>query len=128
MSTNTSRKYSIRQNVNCKSRNVIYLVTCNKCNLQCVGSTSIEFMVRFRNHKSAMITNKNTCEVAIRFNKDQHEMSDFEEQILNLNTENSVDKRLLTGEAFWSAQLCTLMPLGLNKRSEFNSKNRIRYN
>ena len=65
-----------------------------------------EFKVRFRNHKSAMITNKNTCEVAIHFNKDQHEMSDFEfvskEQILILNTENSVDERLLTREAFWS--------------------------
>ena len=78
--------------------------------------------------ESIMITNKNTCEVAIHFNKDQHEMSDFEfviiEQIMNLNTKNSVDERLLTREAFWSAQLCTLMPPGLNKRSEF----KIRYN
>ena len=51
-------------------------------------------------------------------------MSDFEfviiEQILNLNTESSVHERLLTREAFWSAQLCTLMPHGLNKRSEIN--------
>ena len=88
MSTNTSRKYSMRQDVNCKSKNVIYLVTCNKCNLQFVGSTSNEFKVRFRNHESAMITNKNTCEVAIHFTKDYHKISDFEfviiKQILNL--------------------------------------------
>ena len=89
-------------------------------------------MVRFRNHKSAMITDKNTCEIAIHLNKDQHEMSDTDfviiEHILNLNTENSVDERLLTREAFLSAQLSTLMPHSLNKRSEFNSNNRIRYN
>ena len=87
MSTNTSRKYPFRQNVNCKSKNVIYLITCNKCNLQYVGSISNEFKVRFRNHrnqiqptiatKSAMITKKNECEVAIHFNKDQNEMYDF---------------------------------------------------
>ena len=69
---------------------------------------------------------------------------------LHFNTENSVDERLLTREAFWSAQLCTLMPRGLNKRfgAQFNltdfsvvkglmllkdimqrlSKNRIRHN
>ena len=67
-----------------------------------------------------MITNKNTCEAAIYFNKDQHEMSDFEfvivEQILNSNTDNSVGKRLLTREAFWSAQFCTLTPHGLKKK------------
>ena len=61
MCTNTSRKFPIRQNVNCKSKNVIYLITCNKCNLQYAGPTSNEFKVRFLNHKSAIITNKNTC-------------------------------------------------------------------
>ena len=28
------------------------------------------------------------------------------EQILNLNTENSIDERLLTRKVFWSAQPC----------------------
>ena len=71
-SCSTGRYYRIRQHIYCKSRNVIYLVTCNKCNLQYVGSTSNEFKVRFRNHKSAMLTGKNTCEVAIHFNREQH--------------------------------------------------------
>ena len=58
-------------------------------------------------------------------------ISDFEfvivEQICNLSDNYSVDERLLTREAFWSAQLCTLQPYGLNKRTEFNSRNRIVY-
>jgi hypothetical protein len=34
-------------------------------------------MVRFRNHKSAMLTNKKTCEVAIHFNARPHNLSAF---------------------------------------------------
>ena len=108
------------------------IVTCKKCSVQYIGSTSNEFKVRFCNHKSTMLTKKNTCEVAIHFNKEKHVISDFEfiivEQICNLSDNYSVDERLLTREAFWSAQLCTLQPYGLNKRSEFNSRNRILYN
>ena len=130
-STSTSRKYFIRQHVHCKSKNVVYLITCNKCKIQYVGSTTNEFKVRFRNHKSAMSTKKNTCEVAIHFNKEAIVLSDFDfvtiEQICNFSDHNSLDHRLLTREAFWSAQLCTFQPYGLNKRSEFNSRNRIRY-
>ena len=131
-STCTSRKYFITQHLHCKCKNVVFLITCNKCNVQYVGSTTNEFKVRFRNHKSAMSTKKNTCEVAIHFNKETHVLSDFVfviiEQIGNFSDQNSLDHRLLTREAFWSAQLCTLQPYGLNKRSEFHSRNRIRYN
>ena len=54
----TGRFYSIRQDVHCRSKNVIYLVTCKTCKIQYVGSTSNEFKVRFRNHKSAMLTKR----------------------------------------------------------------------
>ena len=131
-SASSNRTYRITQHLHCKSKNVIYLVTCTKCSVQYVGSTSNEFKVRFRNHKSAMTTNKNTCEVATHFKETFHILSDFNftiiEQISNPSDNNSIDERLLTREAYWSAQLCTLQPYGLNKRSEFNSRNRIRYN
>ena len=61
-----------RQHANCKSKNAIYLVTCNKCKVQYVGSTSNEFKVRLRNHKSALSSKKTTCEVAVHFNKEKH--------------------------------------------------------
>ena len=48
--TSTGRTYPITQILSCKSKNVIYLVTCKKCNMQYVGSTSNEFKIRFRNH------------------------------------------------------------------------------
>ena len=37
-----------------------------------MGSTTTDFRIRFRNHKSAMLTNKTTCEVAVHFNKIPH--------------------------------------------------------
>ena len=62
--------------------------------------------------------------------KEQH-MYDFEfiviENVVDY-TVNNMDKVLLTREAFWCSQLCTLQPNGLNKRSDFNSKYRIRFN
>ena len=78
-----------------------------------------------------MLTNKKTCEAAVHYNSMEHSLSDFSfigiEQINNNNENNTIDKRLLTREAYWSAQLCTLKPYGLNKRCEFRSKNRINY-
>ena len=95
----TGRFYCIRQDVHCRSKNVIYLVTCKTFKIQYVGSTSNEFKVRFRNHKSAMLTNKATCELAVHFNRKEHHMSDFEfiviEKIVN-DTTDDMDKVLLT--------------------------------
>ena len=129
-SAQTDKIYQVRQRLSCNSTNVIYLVHCIKCNLQYVGSTTTEFKVRFRNHKSAMKTNKKTCEVAIHFNRSPHILSDFTFQCIDqiqINTSQDTKKLLITKEAYWSAQLFSLAPFGLNKRQEFHSKNRIHY-
>ena len=102
----------------------------SKCNLQYVGSTTTEFKVRFRNHKSSMKTNKKTCEGAIHFNLTPHVLSDFTFQCINqIKTSKSenTENLLITKEAYWSAQLLSLSALGLHKRQEFHSKNRIHY-
>ena len=77
-----------------------------------------------------MKTDKKTCEVAIYFNRIPHLLSDFTfqciDQIQTITTED-IEKHLITKEAYWSAQLFSLAPFGLNKRQEFHSKNRIHY-
>ena len=79
-----------------------------------------------------MIAKKDTCEVAVHFNKKNHVLSDFDfaiiEQIRNVSDSNSLNDCLLTREAYWSARLCTLKPYGLNERFELRSRNRIRCN
>ena len=79
--------------------------------MQYVGSTSNQFKVRFRNHKSAMNTGKNTCEVAIHFNNTPHSLTDFEFIIIEkvINTQKK-EETLLIREAYLAAQLGTCNP------------------
>ena len=74
----TGKSYYIRSRLTCHSRNVIYVASCKKCQLQYIGSTTTEFKVRFRNHKSSMLTKKKSCEVAVHFNSSPHCLQDFE--------------------------------------------------
>ena len=48
----------------------------------------------------------------------------------NLNHKSSthLEQLLLAREAYWTSQLFTLQPHGVNKRRELKSKNRICYN
>ena len=96
------------------------------------ASLHMDFRIRFRNHKSAMLTNKTTCEVAVHFNKTSHILDDFSfqciDQVQAPNNSDEIDRLLITKEAYWSAQLFSLAPHGLNKRKEFHSRNRICYN
>ena len=61
-SSATGRQYPIQQGLSCSS-------------LQYVGSTSTEFRVTFRNHKSNMLKNKRTCELAIHFHDSEYEIT-----------------------------------------------------
>ena len=131
-SSATGRQYPIRQKLTCSSKNVIYLATCNKCNLQYAGSTSTEFKVRFRNHKSSMLNNRRTYELAVHYNSSEHDISQISfiviEQISAFQNHLHLEQLLLTREAYWTSQLFTLNPHGLTKRREFRSKSRINYN
>ena len=50
-STNTQRKYPIKQRLDCTSDWLIYLVTCKKCKGQYVGKSKTIFKLRHSNHK-----------------------------------------------------------------------------
>ena len=79
-----------------------------------------------------MITNKKSREVAVYFNSTSHSLQDFSfqciDQLNDTKRQDDIDRLLITEEAYWSAQLLTLAPHGLNKRQEFHSKNRIHFN
>ena len=85
--------------------------------------------IRFRFYEAE--TTK-TCEVAVHFNKIPHTLGDFSfqciDQVQAHNNSEEIERLLITKEAYWSAQLFSLAPHGLNKRKEFHSKNRICYN
>ena len=77
-----------------------------------------------------MIRNRKSCELAIHYNKNPHDLKDFNFIVIESmqNTTRDLEETLLTREGYWAAQLSTLQPFGLNKRCEFRSKKRINYN
>ena len=48
-SKSTGERYTIRQNIDCRSKNVIYLVNCKKCRMQGVGKSE-DFKTRISNY------------------------------------------------------------------------------
>ena len=49
-SSNTSKKIEINGTFNCKTRNVVYCITCEKCKLQYIGQTTRSLDERVREH------------------------------------------------------------------------------
>ena len=51
LSTNTKKKYKVKQNLTCNSSYIVYLATCLKCDGQYVGKSSQLFKRRHSGHK-----------------------------------------------------------------------------
>ena len=64
--------YNIKSNINCDTKNVIYLINDKVCNISYVGCTSDSAKVRFGNHKSHIKHRHSTCEVSTHFINNQH--------------------------------------------------------
>ncbi len=115
----TNTKHKIRQRIDCLSRNVIYLITCTRCNIQYVGQTSRPLKIRINEHKSNIRCGKNTS-VSNHFNSSPHRPDDFVvtglEKVKLPETMSDSDKtrQLLHRESFWIYTLRTNKPTGLN--------------
>ena len=66
------RSYITKHNVTCKSSNLIYCITCNKCAIQYVGQTKNRLMDRFQAHFYSIAHNKANTEVGKHFNLPDH--------------------------------------------------------
>ena len=51
-SKTNGKEFRINYNLNCNTKNVVYLITCRVCGIQYVGSTTTTFRSRFNNHRS----------------------------------------------------------------------------
>ena len=99
-------------NLNCNTNNLIYLINCNKCNLQYIGQTSRKLKERFTDHFSNIKTHKNTP-IAIHFNQPSHTINNFTISPLETIPHSNQDQ-LLKKEKFWIKTLKTQYPKGLN--------------
>ena len=67
-SNQTGNIYKVRQDINCRSENIIYLVTCTKCSMQGVGSCT-SFCKRILNYITSIENKSPGCKIEMRFLK-----------------------------------------------------------
>ena len=129
-SKNNKKVFKIRQCITCKSRNIIYLVTCAKCKLPGVGH-STQFGKRISNYFSHMKSGTRDCEIPCHF-IDCHQdtwISDYcnniDFQLIGivqlqnpLRNKKDLEQTLRDFEGYWQVESATVQPHGLNFRSE----------
>ena len=118
-----NEEYPIYGRMDCNSKNIIYVIECNKCKLKYVGETQRALKCRLYNHLSDLRHFKNTT-VADHFNYDcvnDYDAWDFKiypiEYIHDQGTAAKNKKKLLQRETYWIKELDTLSPNGINEKT-----------
>ena len=138
----TGETLRINHNLNCNSKNVIYLINDKICKKHSIGS-ALDMKKRFRNHKSHIKNHRETCNLVrhwweVENHKSTHsgEMSQksFSHELqkelelilvdkLTVN-DNDSEKEILTKlhklEGEWQVKMHTFHPYGLNIREEYS--------
>ena len=108
----TKQEFTINGNFNCKSKNVIYVISCRSCGLQYVGQTGNTLNERLRGHLFDIRSNNQYKPVSRHFNQERHTLHDVNVTAVTQTT-NDANVRLRTEEV-WIAKLQTREPKGLN--------------
>ena len=117
----TGSSFDLHNDVNCTTRNVIYLITCKGCKKQYVGQTNQNVSCRMNKHRFDI----RNCDVnpvshvAIHFgsNDNKCSLSDFSFLPIEI-IDNNMDR--LCKESFWIHKLNTMIPNGLNNKVLFD--------
>lgn len=126
-STYTRRQYNITRPHNCHTKNTIYLITCSLCKKQYVGQTQRKLSERLTDHRSNVLTRKNTP-IGNHFNLPGHSIKNIlitpiheippTELFSFRDNPTKLRNRLLHLEAYWQQQLMTYEPHGINRRAQ----------
>jgi len=107
-------KYPIKDTIYCNSKNLVYLISCNKCKKQYIGETGRTLRDRLNDHRSA-IRNKTKTPISIHFNLPNHsclDLSILPIELIKNTSNNNANRR--SREQFWQVKLNTLYPNGIN--------------
>lgn len=111
-STHYNSTFNLTQSLSCATTNIVYLITCRKCNIQYVGETSRNLTQRLTDHRSNVKTKKITP-ISLHFNSPGHSPYDiFAIPIEKIRNNNVTARR--QREQFWQKKLGTKKPWGLN--------------
>ena len=106
--------FKIHSFLNCKTTNIVYLISCEKCYLQYVGETGRSLADRVREHRSNIKQKKKTP-ISIHFNSENHSVDDL--SVMAIEKISDIDNPKLLRrqrESFWQRKLGTKYPEGLN--------------
>ena len=140
-SYHTQSIFSIKHNLSCTSRCVVYLINDKVCCKSNVGCT-IDFKTRWQNHKSHIKKKRSTCEISTHFNNaeydevhklDRSDQKSFDESLkkcldviiieqVEVDPGDDNDEKLRKckiREHYWQKELkCMAITGGFNKRQE----------
>ena len=108
------KSFNIKETMSCESTNIIYIMWCNKCQIQYVGETVNSLKSRFYQHRSNIKKQAGNCTNIINhFNITNHSLNDLKCMPLEIirNKSNTVRKER---EKHWVRVLETRFPKGLN--------------
>lgn len=116
-STTFGTVHAIHGKYNCRSKHIVYLITCKKCGKQYVGQTTRSLHVRIQQMKAEIKRNV-TRESIYHFRKNEHTQRDIQIHIIDhvgphLPTSTAEDQLKLR-ETHWINCLTAITPLGLN--------------
>ena len=106
--------------LSCKSKNLVYLIQCNKCKCQCIGETKRQLNERFGEHRRSILNHQQLSDptpVSLHFNQTVHSINDVILIPLELIHSN-LDVVRKAREAHLIHKGNTLFPLGINRRDE----------
>ena len=112
-SSATGKKYLLpEEELNCQSSNLIYLVTCSACSMQYVGRCETSLKVRHHKHRTQL--RHKTEGIGRHFDKCGGYENFHISVIENVKKPHSIKDR----EVWWTKELETMHPLGMNLRDE----------
>lgn len=105
----------------CKTKFVIYLISCLKCGLQYVGQTMQPLHLRINGHRHSIVKDKLNTFLCKHFNDGSHSYEDLSVQIIDCvdylqMSEAEARRDLDVKEDYYIRTLNTVFPLGLNDK------------
>ena len=107
--------FQLKDSLTCKTTNIIYLITCGKCNKQYIGETSRCLSERLTDHRSCILNKKQTP-IAVHFNEPGHSISRDLKALTIDKIPDNADATTIRKERelLWWDRLGTRHPHGLN--------------
>ena len=123
-SISKGKTFKILHSLNCKSKWIVYLAKCTRCNLQYCGKAETQMNVCFNNNRHHVKTKLKSCELTSHFIENPNHDIDRDLEITLIEqlrktetmTEENKKELLKKREIFWQETLDVFTPNGLNKR------------